>query len=103
MSEKPTALAVGSSHDTIDFVKKVNDVAKVPQNIWLQQSIDGPTGILMEKGRSGDWNTYRDNYHKLAEFFNNTALKNIQKININIKPTVDKDLFLDYFTDTKNL
>ena len=89
--------------DTIDFVKKVNEVAKVPQRIWLQQSIDGPTGVLMEKGHSGDWNTYRDNYHKLAEFFNNTALKNIQKININMKPTVDKDLFLDYFTDTKNL
>lgn len=88
---------------TIEFVKKINEVAKVPQRIWLQQSIDGPDGILTERGHSGNWKTYKENYKKLAQFFNNTTLKNINTISINMKPTVDKDLYLDYFTKEDNL
>ena len=89
--------------DTIDFVKKVNEVAKVPQRIWLQQSIDGPTGILMEKGHSGNWDVYRKNYKKLADFFNSTSLDNIGSVSVVMKPTIDKDLFLEYFSDNEKL
>ena len=89
--------------DTIDFVKKVNEAAKVPQRIWLQQSIDGPTGVLMEKGHSGNWDVYRKNYKKLADFFNSTSLDNIGSVSVVMKPTIDKDLFLEYFSDNEKL
>ena len=89
--------------ETLEFVKAVNSAARVPQRIWLQQSIDGPTGVLMEKGHSGNWDTYMKNYKELAEFFNSTQLDNVNSIAVHMKPTIDKDLFLDYFSDNEKL
>ena len=57
----------------------------------------------MEKGHSGNWDVYRKNYKKLADFFNSTSLDNIGSVSVVMKPTIDKDLFLEYFSDNEKL
>ena len=88
--------------ETLRFLSSINQVANVPQSIWLQQSIDGPEGVLMERGHTGNWDTYMANYKKLAYFLNNEYLPKIKNITVTAKPTVDKDLYLEYFSDENN-
>lgn len=88
---------------TKNFLVEVNKYVKPGARIWLQQSIDGPDGILTEQGHYGNWETYTKNYKELSEFLNTTRLDNLKNIDICMKPTLDRELYIDYFSNEDNL
>lgn len=87
----------------IEFLKAINTYANKTTYIYFQTSIDGPEGKIMETGHSGNWAVYKKNFEKLAQFFNNTRLNRLKSGSISLKPTISREVYLDYFSKDENI
>ena len=88
---------------TIELFKEINTYTNKKMHMYFQTSIDGNDPELMSTGHTGNWEIYKKNFEKLAFFFNNNRLANFKSITVAVKPTIDKDVFLRYFSDIEKM
>lgn len=75
----------------VEFIKKVDELAKVETKMIFQLSIDGPEGPITEHGHNGKWSMYYENMEKLTFLLNTTKLYRVNvelMINSTLSPSI---------------